>query len=47
MHTEDFVVDDGGECQIIKNIRTISPYIYTSELSETFIVEAVDLSDLP
>lgn len=46
VEAEDLVVDQGGKGEIIEEIGEVFPYIRVTVLSETFVVEAVNLSDL-
>lgn len=46
VHGKDFILDNGGETEVIKDFSAISPYIDRPVFSQTFIVEAVDLCDL-
>lgn len=46
MYAKDFIIDDSCKCQIIEDFCTVAPYINWSILSETFVIETVDLSDL-
>lgn len=47
MYAKDFIVNNGRERQIIEYFTAISPHIDRSKFSQTFVIEAVDLSDLP
>ena len=47
MYSENFLIDDCGQSEIIKDVSAVSPNIDTSVLSETLIVKPVNLSDLP
>lgn len=44
--TEDLVVDECGEGEVVEEVREIFPDIRVSVLSKTLVVEAIDLSDL-
>lgn len=46
METEDLSVDQGSEGQVIEKVGEIFPDIGVAVFSQTFVVEAVDLSDL-
>ena len=46
MDAKDLVVNNSSQRQIIENFCAIAPYIHRAVLSEAFIVETVDLSDL-
>ena len=46
MDAKDLVVNNSSQRQIIENFCAIAPYIHRAVLSETFIVETVDLCDL-
>lgn len=46
MKTEDLVVDQGSEGEVVKEVGKILPDISVSIFTEAFVVEAVDLSDL-
>ena len=47
MHTENFVINNSSESQVVENVCTVSPNVDRAELPKTLIVEAVDLCDLP
>ena len=46
MHAEDFIINYGSQCQIIKYIRAIAPHVDTAKLAQAFIIKSVYLSDL-
>ena len=46
METEDLIIDQGGERQVVEQICEVFPDVGVAVFSETFVVEAVDLSDL-
>ncbi len=46
MQTEDLVIDEGGEGQVVKQVREVFPNVSVAILSQAFVVEAVDLGDL-
>jgi len=43
---ENFVVDNGCEGQIVKDLCAVAPDIDTSILTEAFVVETIDLRNL-
>lgn len=43
---EDLVVDKGSEREVVEEVGKVFPYVCIAILPKTFIVEAVDLSDL-
>jgi len=45
--TEDAVVNDGCQGKIVKDIGTVAPYVQRPIFPEAFVIETVDLSDLP
>ena len=47
MDTEDFVVDNGTETKVIKDLTAVAPYIRRAIFTDAFFVEAIDLGDLP
>lgn len=47
MDSKDLVVDEGCQTQVVKNFSAVSPYICASIFPDAFIIEAVDLGDLP
>lgn len=47
MDTKDLVIDDGGQGKVVKDLTAIPPYVDRAKLSQTFIVKAVDLGNLP
>ena len=46
VQTEDLVVDQSGEGEIVKEVCEELPHVCVAVLSEAFIVEAIDLCDL-
>ena len=46
MKTENRVFDNGSERQHVKEVRVVLPYVGVSVLTDTLVVEAVDLRDL-
>ena len=46
VQTEDLVVNQGGEGQVVKKICEVLPDIGVAVLSETLVVETVNLGDL-
>lgn len=46
VEAENLVVDESGQGKVIKEIGEVLPYVGVAVLAETFVVEAVDLSDL-
>lgn len=46
MNTEDAIIDNGGEREVIEDVSAVSPYIERAVLSQAFIVKSVDLGDL-
>lgn len=46
MHAEYFVIDDGGECEVVENVGAVAPDVDGAELPEALVIKAVDLSDL-
>lgn len=46
MNTENFVVDNGGEGQVVKDVGAVSPHIDRAILSEALVIESIHLSDL-
>ena len=46
MHTENFVVYNGSQGQVIENIGAVSPNIDRSEFPQALIIKAVHLCDL-
>ena len=47
MHAEETVVDDRGQGEVVEHVSTVPPHVERTILSQTFIIEAIDLSDLP
>ncbi len=47
MNTKDFIVDDCSKRQIVKDFSAVAPYVNRAIFSEAFIIESVDLCDLP
>lgn len=43
---EDLLIDEGGKGEIVEEICEVLPYVGIAVLSETFVVETVDLRDL-
>lgn len=46
MYTEDTIVNDGRQTQIVKDLTTVSPDIGRSKLLEALVVESIDLCNL-
>lgn len=46
VQTEDLVVDEGGQGEVVEEVCEVLPDVCVSVLSETLVVEAVDLGDL-
>ena len=46
VQTEDLVINQSGEREIVEEVCEEFPYVCIAVLSEAFIVEAVDLCDL-
>lgn len=46
VETEDLVVDEGGEGEVVEQVGEVLPHVGVAVLSEALVVEAVDLSDL-
>lgn len=46
VEAEDLVVDKGCEGEVVKKVGEVLPYVGIAILSETLIVEAIDLGDL-
>lgn len=47
VETEDLVIDQGSQGEVIEEIGKVLPDVGVAVLAETLIVEAVDLCDLP
>ena len=46
VEAEDLVVDKGSEGKVVEKVGEVFPYVGVAILSETLIVEAIDLGDL-
>ena len=46
MYTKNFVIDNSGKAEVIKNLSAISPYIHRSIFTQAFIIKSVHLCDL-
>jgi hypothetical protein len=46
VQTEDLVVDEGGERQVVEEVCEVLPDVCIAVLSQALVVEAVDLRDL-
>ena len=46
MKAENLIFDDSCQRQVVKEVRQVLPDISIAVLSETFVVEAIDLCDL-
>lgn len=46
VEAEDLIVDQGCEGEVVEKVGEVFPYVGVSVLPETFIIKAVDLSDL-
>lgn len=47
MNAKDFVVDDSREWNVVEDLGAVLPHADRAVLSETLVVEAVHLGDLP
>ncbi|KAJ9105129.1 hypothetical protein QFC19_003587 [Naganishia cerealis] len=47
MHTKHPSIDYSSKAQIIKHITTISPHIHAAVFPLAFVVETINLGDLP
>ena len=43
MHTEYLVVNDGGQCQIVKHFGAVLPHIDRAVFAQALVVKAVHL----
>lgn len=46
VEAEDLVVNKGSEGEVVEKVCEVFPYISIAILSETLVVEAIDLGDL-
>lgn len=46
MKTENLIVDQGSEREVVEEVGEILPHVGVAILSETFIVKAINLSNL-
>ncbi len=46
MQTEDLVVNEGGEREVVEKVGEVLPHVGVSVLAQALVVEAVDLRDL-
>ena len=46
MDAENFVVDDGGEGQVVEDFGAVAPDVDRAVFAEALVVESVDLRDL-
>lgn len=46
MEAEDLVLDQGGQGKVVEQVGEVLPDVGIAILSQAFVVEAVDLSDL-
>lgn len=44
--TEDLIVDDGRQTQIVEDLSAVSPHVYRAILLQALIVESIHLSNL-
>ena len=47
VETEDLVVDEGRQRQVVEEVGEVFPHVGVAVFAEAFVVEAVDLGDLP
>ena len=40
MHTEDSVVDEGGETEVVKDLSAVPPDVQTAIFAQALVVEA-------
>ena len=46
MDTENFVIDNGSEGQVIKDVGAVTPHVDGAEFPQAFIIESIHLGDL-
>lgn len=46
MHAKNTIINDCRKTQIVKYLTAVSPNINRAVLSQAFVIEAIDLSDL-
>ena len=46
MHTEDLIVDDGGQAEVVEDLRAVAPHVHAAVLLQTLVVEAIHLRNL-
>ena len=46
MEAEDLIVDQSSERKVVEKVGEVFPHVSVSILSQTLIVEAIDLGDL-
>lgn len=46
MNTKDFIVNNGSESQVVKDVSAVSPNIDTSIFPQTLIIKAINLCNL-
>jgi hypothetical protein len=46
VHTEDFIIDDSSQRQVVENGGAVSPHVGRPVLAQALIVESVHLRDL-
>jgi hypothetical protein len=46
VEAEDLIFDQGGERKEVEKVGEVLPHVRISVLSETLVIEAIDLSDL-
>ena len=46
-YAENFVVDEGCECEVVEYFSAVAPHVDGAELAQALLVKAVHLRDLP
>lgn len=47
MHAEDIVIHDSGQSKEVKDLAAVAPHIERTIFAQAFIVESINLGDLP
>ena len=47
MNTQKCIVDEGPKAEVVKDFATVLPYVDGAVLFETFVIETVNLRNLP
>lgn len=47
VHAKDFFLNEGGQRQVVEDLRAVPPHVHAAVLPQALVVEPVDLCDHP